>query len=454
MHIIVALPCLHDPVCSTLIDEMKRVVFCPDGPVRQAGRRCVRMVVQPRELLALYSSGGTTGLSVHVGHGVSCYAVYEGYVLPECARRHDGGGKMNVDTVASIVAEAIFSAPLDCRMCLITNIVFSGDDDTDRSVLLTAISEALDAEADRRLACALGPKVPTWRHNHWQREGKQGTFYLDHEPQLIDVCSNTSSVRKRLRVVIPPERKFSVWIGGSIVGSIDRGCRTCAFVAEGGYSGGIVVNEATGHVPLNVCDGHDCYEWMAGSMVLPCLETSLEAAHQRLAWARCFDSTHAADGATLAITRLVSSLPLELAVAIGNHHRTAEMAHTTIHARHRDSDTDAADKDLAAQTYDPAHCWVTEEAQTRAVRTPADPPDAPRITADANQSEPGAELRTLEAGGGVSCLVVDFSNITWLEEWNLMARQQAVDERNTSTTPAIIAVRAHGNFPLRCALYR
>eukprot|EP01043_Picozoa_sp_COSAG02_P039849 COSAG02_NODE_3177_length_7225_cov_253.074797_5_plen_629_part_00 len=460
MQIIVALPCLHDPVCSTLIDKMKRIVFCPDGPVKKAGRRCVRMAVQPRELLALYSTGRTTGLSVHVtGAGVSCYGVFEGFVLPECARRRDGDGEVNADMVATLVADAIFSAPLDCRMDLITNIIFSGDDgllddctgladDCQGRAILTTISEALNAEADRRLACALGPKVPTWRHNHWHREGKEGTFYLDHDPQLIDVSSNSSSVRKRLRVVIPPERKFSVWIGGSIVGCIDRGSRTCAFVAEGRLSG-IFVDEATGNIVPNVGDGHGYYEWMADPMVLPCLEASLEAAQQRLAWARCFGAAHAAECPTLAITQLVSSLPLELAVAIGHDHRTAEMAHTTFRARLCDSDVKVADEELVAQTYNPARSWVTEEAQRRAVRTPADPPDS---------HDTAAELQTLEAraersGGGAPPLGFDYGNITWLEEWFLMARQQGTDERNKSEPPASIAAAAEEKFPLRCVVW-
>ena len=225
MHIVVALPCLHDPVCSTLIDEMRRIVFCPDGPVKRAGRRCVRLTVQPRELLATYASGRTTGLSVHVGAELSCYGTYEGWVLPECARRRawspTGDSKVDADVVALLVAEAIFSAPLDCRMELISNIVFCGDDytsllhETQHHVMLTAISEALSAEADRRLACALGTKVPAWRNSHWQRAGEQGTFYLDHDPALIDVAYNGRSVRSLLRVVFPPEHAFASWIGES-----------------------------------------------------------------------------------------------------------------------------------------------------------------------------------------------------------------------------------------------
>lgn len=65
--VLVALPCLQDPACSPLLDELRRVMFGADGPVVRAGRRCLRMSVQPQELLASYGNGRTTALSINLG---------------------------------------------------------------------------------------------------------------------------------------------------------------------------------------------------------------------------------------------------------------------------------------------------------------------------------------------------------------------------------------------------
>jgi hypothetical protein len=72
--------------------------------------------------------GGQTGSEL------SCYACYEGYALPECARRCAwspvGDHAADAEAVALIVAEAVFAAPIDCRLELMGNIVCCGGDDT------------------------------------------------------------------------------------------------------------------------------------------------------------------------------------------------------------------------------------------------------------------------------------------------------------------------------------
>ena len=192
---------------------------------------------------------------------------------------------------------------------------------------------------------------------------------------------------------------------------------------------------------------------MAAPTVLPCLDASLRAAQQRLAWARCFGATPAAECTALRL--LAALLPLELAVAIGADHRTAELAQTTFGARLRACDAAAADDELAAQSCQPAgRCWMTEEAQRRVTRTPTDPPDVHRQTREGE-----AELQAAEVGAGRSeesdgdpPAGFDYSSVTWLEEWSLMARQQATDEHNASEPPAVFDA-AQGQFPLRSAVW-
>ena len=323
LTIIVATPCLQDPESSSLIQALCHAAFASDGPVRRAGWVCPRLVMQPQELLALYGTGRTTGMCVNLGSELSAYAVYEGYALPQCARRRAWGSSgADASTVAAIVAEAIFSAPLDCRMDLINSIILCGgdteltkpaadpSDPAARWPLQDAVHEALCAEADWRVAVSLGEMVPIWRARHWAKGGHEGSFWLDHPGNSADAtCPRLDgparaanwSVRQRVKLIAPPERALLTWIGGSIVGSINRN-GFCPMVLNPGLS-----EDGMGYTGQRLSD----------HLMLPDLGPALAAASQRLAWARC---------AALCDAEMpeLAALPLDLVVMIGETHRVTE----------------------------------------------------------------------------------------------------------------------------------
>ena len=56
-------------------------------------------------VLALYSSGRTTGISLDCGHGVtSCVPTYEGYMLPHASRRLDCAGQHVTQSLFELIS--------------------------------------------------------------------------------------------------------------------------------------------------------------------------------------------------------------------------------------------------------------------------------------------------------------------------------------------------------------
>ena len=388
MQLIVGIPCLQDPCSSHFVREMQRVAFADSGPICLAGYHCDRLVLQPQELLAVYASGRTTALSVNLGVELSCLAVFEGYSLPECARRQAWCAKEVPDAalVAKMIADAIFAAPIDVRADLMSNILISGTDTKLSGLhvstlhsrpedwpLQNAVYEALRTEADRRIGVALGEKVPIWRARHWERSEGQGCFFLDHDPRTIDASGRCAfpdrCVRSLVKIISPPERAYSCWIGGSILGSIDRGSRSPALMHPKSRKG------------LDQSQETWMESWLADVLVRPCSKSALWAARQRLAFACSFfasepqPETAPEPAPELALgleegTLLVVTLSWDLIVEIGEAH-LARMAMEMI--------LPAAglqlDEELVAMRSNPELCWQTPENQQRIIRAPDDSPD-------------------------------------------------------------------------------
>ena len=233
---VVAVPCLEDPMSSAILTRLRRLFFEPGGAVARAGWRCISLAPVPQELLPVYSNGRTTALSAMLGTELSVVAVYEGYALHECARKRRWPAQSSPELVAELFAElladAIFSAPIDCRADLMRNIVVSGQDkglaDSDwRAVLEAALHQALDDEACRKLARSLGAPVPGWRERKWaqyvkdegghRRSPERSSFFLDHDSRMVDAPRRQSAyhardtVRNGVRCASPNGNHFNVY---------------------------------------------------------------------------------------------------------------------------------------------------------------------------------------------------------------------------------------------------
>uniref|UniRef100_Q7M3Y6 Actin homolog fat, testicular (Fragments) n=1 Tax=Pisaster ochraceus TaxID=7612 RepID=Q7M3Y6_PISOC len=128
------------------------------------------MYVGIQAVLSLYASGRTTGIVLDSGDGVShTVPIYEGYALPHAILRLILLGGLHETCYNSIM-----KCDVDIRKDLYANVVLSGG-----STMYPGIADRMQK----------------------------------------DITGLAPSTMK-IKIIAPPERKYSVWIGGSILASL------------------------------------------------------------------------------------------------------------------------------------------------------------------------------------------------------------------------------------------